>query len=189
MGLRSGRGEQGWEPVLDQLVRERYPRLVAHAMLLVRSVDEAQDLVQDALVSTFAGRARFAGVAEAEAYVRRAVVSRFVDQGRRRTSERRALAREAVLADRGPVDVGPGLLAPELEAALATLSPRTRACVVLRHMDDLSVRETAALLRLSEGAVKRYVSDGVAALNAALGTTAGDDELVQVSEGKVRRDA
>lgn len=165
-----------WEPMLERVVGERYPRLVAHASMLGVGRHEAEDLVQDALVATFSGRARFGSVAEAEAYVRRAVVSRFLDGARRRTGERRALAR--LRRDRSPVVEEPlvGGFAPEVEAAIAELSPRVRACVVLRHIEDLSVRETAHLLNLSEGAVKRYVSDGVAALNAALGTTTSSDE-------------
>lgn len=166
-----------WEPMLEQVARERYPRLVAYAMLLTRSQSDAEDLVQDALVATFAGRARFATAAEAEAYVRRAVVSRSVDAGRRRTTERRAVARAAALTSRdagAPSDVGhAGALAPELAEALETLSPRERACVVLRHMEDLSTRETASALRISEGAVKRYLSDGVARLSTALGPALG----------------
>lgn len=171
-----------WEPMLEQVALERYPRLVAYAMLLTRSQADAEDLVQDALVATFSGRARFATVAEAEAYVRRAVASRFVSAGRRRTAERRALARTGSLA--APDAVAPRAvgLAPEVEAALAQLSPRERACVVLRHMEDLSVRETAALLRLSEGAVKRYVSDGVARLGAAL--DAGVAEHIRVVDAE-----
>ena len=157
-----------WEPLLERVVAERYPRLVAYGMLLTASRADAEDLVQDALVATFSGRARFATEAEAEAYVRRAVASRFVDAGRRRSTERKALARQVVQVVPDAVDP-PGVgLAPEVEAALALLAPRERACVVLRHMEDLSTRETAQLLRLSEGAVKRYLSDGVAALTAAL---------------------
>ena len=58
----------------------------------------------------------------------------------------------------------------DVAAALAHLSERQRACVVLRHLDDLSVRDTARTLGLSEGAVKRYVSDAVAVLDGLLGT-------------------
>lgn len=169
-----------WEPMLEQVARDRYARLVAYAMLLTGVQAAAEDLVQDALIATFSGRARFATVAEAEAYTRRAVASRFIDAGRRQAVERRALDRVGALA--GPDAVGPPGhgLAPEVESALAGLTPRERACVVLRHMEDLSVRETASLLRLSEGAVKRYVSDGVARLAAALGTQ--DHERVPVVE-------
>lgn len=177
-----------WEPMLEQVARERYPRLVAYGMLLTGSQPDAEDLVQDALVATFAGRARFAAAAEAEAYLRRAVASRFVDHGRRRTAERRALARAGGQRASVPDDVAGAGLAPDVELALGRLSPRVRACIVLRHMDDLSVRETAQVLRLSEGAVKRYVSDGVAALTVALGTTSsGRLEPVQEVPGAVPR--
>lgn len=157
-----------WEPMLERVVATRYARLVAYGMLLTGSRADAEDLVQDALVATFSGRARFTSEAGAEAYVRRAVASRYIDTGRRRTRERRALDRHAGMATLESVDLPNVGLAPEVEAALALLSPRERACVVLRHMEDLSTRETAQLLRLSEGAVKRYLSDGVAALTAAL---------------------
>ncbi len=174
-----------WEPMLERVARERYPRLVAHAMLLVRSRVEAEDLVQEALISAFSARARFGSLAEAEQYVRRALVSRFMDSTRKRGRERLALVRHAAR----PLAVAPdaaGDLPGEVEAALAGLPPRERACVVLRHVEDLSVRDTAALLKLSEGAVKRYTSDGVAALGAALGTTAVDESpVVQVTTKKM----
>mgnify|MGYP000896511343 CR=1 FL=1 len=174
----------GWQPMLDQVVRERYPRLVARALLVVPTPAEAEDLVQEALLAAFSGRARFASVPEAEAYVRRAIVSRSIDTGRRRATERRVLERlrlERVPLPEVPVDG----LAPTVERALAALSPRERACVVLRHLEDLSVRQTAELLRLSEGAVKRYTSDGVAALNRALGTTE-PRETVPVTTSETR---
>ncbi|GEM00317.1 RNA polymerase sigma factor [Cellulomonas terrae] len=180
---------RGWEPMLEQVARERYPRLVARAMLLVPSRADAEDLVQEALVATFAARARFGSVGQAEQYVRRAIVSRFVDRVRRGDRERSAVERTA--ARRQP---SAGLdehgLATDVEAALLALSPRVRACIVLRHLDDLSVRETASVLGLSDGAVKRYVSDGVAALNAALGTTSTDsDPVVLVPAQEVERGA
>ena len=72
--------------------------------------------------------------------------------------------------------------------ALASLAPRVRACVLLRYVEDLSIRETAHILGLSEGTVKRYVADGLAALNARLGTTTPDDsDLAPVTtEGAAR---
>src|SRR3954454_5158839 len=100
---------------------------------------EADDVVQDALVSAFSGRARFASVAEAEAYVRRAIASRSIDRGRKRTRETQVVAR-ALSMRPGPVEddvVLPGFAA-EVRVALAGLSPQVRACVVLRHVEDLS---------------------------------------------------
>lgn len=172
-----------WEPMLERVARERYPRLVACAMLLTGSRADAEDLVQDALVATFSGRARFATLPQAEAYLRRALVSRYVDAGRRATAERRKASRVAALSrpgagqahDDGHDDGHGDGLRPELVDALAGLAPRERACVVLRHMEGLSTRETASALSISEGAVKRYLSDGLAALTAALGPGVGVD--------------
>ncbi len=177
-----------WEPMLDQLVRERYPRLLSRATLLCGSRHDAEDLVQDALVATFGGRARFATVAEAEHYVRRAIASRFIDRGRRATRERDAHRRLAGRAQPVVEIQLPGLTR-ELVDALAQLPPRVRACVVLRHLEDLSVRETAETLGLSEGAVKRYTADAVTLLDAALGTTSGDVESIPVQMTEVRRGA
>ncbi|WP_028051090.1 RNA polymerase sigma factor [Cellulomonas sp. URHD0024] len=168
-----------WEALLEQLVRERYTRLVGHAMLVCGSRDDAQDLVQEALIATFAGRARFTTIAQAEQYVRRAVVTRSIDESRRRTSERGAVARLG--ARPAPAqEVQPPGLGADVQRALQTLAPRERACVVLRQVEDMSIRDTAAALGLSEGAVKRYTTDGTRRLDAALGTTTKNLESVDV---------
>ena len=171
-------------------MRERYPRLVGHAMLLVGSRHDAQDLVQEALIATFSGRARFTSVPQAEQYVRRAVVTRSIDESRRKSRERAAVSR---LGSRpvAPVVVEEQGLGADVVRALQTLSPRERACVVLRQVEDLSMRDTAAALGLSEGAVKRYTADGTARLDAALGTTsrASEQQTVRlVDSTEVRRE-
>ena len=164
---------EAWQPLLEQLVRERYARLLTHAILLVGPGGDPQDLVQEALLATFAGRAHLTSVEAAEQYVRCAIVSRFVDRLRRDARESTAHASAGRLAQPGHApDV-----ATELEAALALLAPRERACVVLRHVEGLSVAQTARQLGLSDGAVKRYTHDGIRTLNAALGTNVNDDDV------------
>ena len=173
----------GWQPLLEQLAEQRYGRLLSLALMVSPGRAQAEDVVQDALVATFSGRARFDSLAEAEAYVRRAIVSRSANARRSAATERRALARAAGR----PPDVPPEASAmdPAVLVALRGLPPRGRACVVPRHLEDLSVHETARLLGLSEGAVKRYTADGVSALNAALGTSAPrDTEPVRMGGGR-----
>ncbi|TQL02239.1 RNA polymerase sigma factor (sigma-70 family) [Cellulomonas sp. SLBN-39] len=178
-----------WEPVLDALVRDRYPRLIARAVLVTATHADAEDLVQDALVATFSSRARFTHVAAAEQYVRRVIVTRSVDRARTDGAERRALARTAA----EPVPSGEVVLQGlerDVVAALRDLAPRQRACVVLRHLDDLSVAETARLLGIGEGSVKRYTAEGAARLQQRLGAQAMDEpervrvDLVGSEEGR-----
>lgn len=168
-----------WEPMLERLVSERHRALIAYAYLLTRDVGDAEDLVQEALVTTFGGRASFESIGHAEAYVRRAIASRFVDSRRKRERERARVDRVEVRA------IDPGYEAEtvgriDVASALAELPPRVRACVVLRFLADQSTAETAGALRLSTGAVKRYVSDGIGALNTMLGTIATDEERAPV---------
>jgi RNA polymerase sigma-70 factor (ECF subfamily) len=61
-----------------------------------------------------------------------------------------------------------------LAAALLELPPGPRAAVVLRHVDGLSVAETAAALDRPEGTVKAQVSRGLAQLRIHL---ANDPDL------------
>ncbi|WP_284329353.1 RNA polymerase sigma factor [Demequina litorisediminis] len=60
----------------------------------------------------------------------------------------------------------------DVRAALARLSPRERACIVLRFYDDLTVPAIAERLGLAEGTVKRYLSDASARLATELHTVA-----------------
>lgn len=170
-----------WERLLEQLVHERYGTLLGWATLVCGSRDDAQDLLQDALMATFGSRARFTTLAEAEQYVRRAVATRSIDAVRRRVRERAAVGRIAGYAAPAQPGIEGHHLPADVVRALGTLSQRERACVVLRHLDDLSVRETSHLLGISEGAVKRYTSDAVARLDAVLGgVTAAAHESMTV---------
>ena len=56
----------------------------------------------------------------------------------------------------------------QLVRALATLTPRQRRIVVLRHLEGLSEREVADDLGVSLGTVKSTASRGLAQLRAVL---------------------
>lgn len=169
-----------WEDALDELVRTRGRALVGYAYLLTGDLREAEDLVQDALVRTFTRGRGTREVTSAEAYVRRAVLTTYVDGFRRRrhwAAIRHLHAVPEASPPDGP-DAGPEHVVTTrltVQQALATLPPRVRACMVLRHYDDLTVAQVAETLSLSVGAVKRYLSDGTRALEARLGPVAGRD--------------
>lgn len=156
-----------WEQIATALVAERGAALVRYATLVCGDPEDARDLVQDALVRTF-GRVRNGfSVGSAEAYVRRAIVNGYLDRGRRATRWRRVAhleVRESSIPP-GSASVDRRL---DLHEELRKLSPRERSCLVLRYYDDLKVDDIAARLGISSGAVKRYLSDGLAKMALAL---------------------
>ncbi|MET8579724.1 sigma-70 family RNA polymerase sigma factor [Streptomyces collinus] len=156
-----------WSRLLSELARERGAELNRYGFLLCGDRAEAADLVQEALVRVFSRPRRAGELGEAEAYVRRTMLNRYLDLHRRRTRWLRALPRlvsPALAADHS-TDVMHRI---DLVDALSGLSPRQRACVVLRYYEDLSTADIAARLGCGEGTVKRHLSDALARLGDRL---------------------
>lgn len=157
----------GWELVVTRLVVERGAALTRYAALLCGDDEEARDLVQDALAATFGRLRNGFEIEQAEAYVRRAIANRFLDRARKRQRWQRV---RPLVVPHERLDSGATLTGAQLDMAarLERLSPRERACVVLRYYEDRTVDETAAILGIASGSVKRYVSDAMGKLRAQL---------------------
>ncbi len=151
-----------WARTVESLVRDHGAALFGYAYVLTGDRQAAEDLVHDALVRTFSrGRASM-GVDQARAYVKKAISTAFIDSRRRAAArpQTRDVEVEVAAADHA------GAVATQLalHAAVLTLAPRERACLVLRYLEDMSVADVAAELGLSQGTVKRYVSDAITKL-------------------------
>lgn len=162
-----------WPAVLDELVRTRRSALVGYAALLTGDVAAAEDVVHDAIVKAFSRGRQFSHVNKADAYVRRAIVSVFIDRSRR---EQRFREAAPLLAGDGALPAAEGSV--DLDRALAGLSPQLRAAIVLRFFDDLTVPQIASSMGVAEGTVKRYLHDAQGVLTAIYG-----DELEPVEGG------
>ena len=156
-----------WERVVTELVAQRGDALLRYAALLCGNRDDAADLVQEALVKTFGRLRNGFGVESAEAYVRRVILNTHLDGGRRHSRWRRVAPLEYQPEQRE--SEAPSTDAKlDLHDELRKLTPRERACLVLRYYDDLKVDDIASTLGLSSGTVKRYLSDGLARMAIAL---------------------
>lgn len=174
-----------WETVLDEIVRTRRRALVGYAYLLTGNATEAEDLVQDALFRTFRRGRSATDFQLAESYVRRSIVTAYLDGTRRRKrwdGVRHLLDPRPEVHEPTPTEVR-----LDIVEALGALSPRERACVVLRYFSDLPVRDVAAQLGIGEGTVKRYLSDANTKLAARLGPVrAADDDLTVTNQRGAR---
>ncbi len=157
----------GWEQVVERLVAERGDALARYAFFVCGSREDAADLVQDALVKTFGRLRNGFTVSSAEAYVRRAILNTWVDRGRR-TTRWRKVAHLTVVPEVEEAATSGTEARLDLHEELRKLTPRERACLVLRYYEDLKVDDIAATLELSSGAVKRYLSDGLSKMAVSL---------------------
>ena len=146
----------------DAFVVARQAALLRTAFLLTGHAQDAEDLVQTALVKVVPHWRRIAD--DPEPYVRRVLVRENISRWRRRRwREVTSDALPEVLAESPDHD---DLL--WVRAALAELAPRQRAVVVLRYYEDRTEAETADLLGISVGTVKSHARDAVVRLRAGL---------------------
>jgi RNA polymerase sigma-70 factor (ECF subfamily) len=154
--------------------------LVGYARLLTGDAAEAEDLVQEAIVRAWSRRRTGADIEQLDAYVRRTVVNAYLDRTRREIGWRERMRLIGPPPD-VPSPEHAAVARTDVEHALDRLSPRERTCVVLRFYEDLTVPEIARRLDLSDGAVKRYLSDALKRLGPLLGSTLHDTDDVAVS--------
>lgn len=179
-----------WQETMERLVRDRERALLGYAYVVCGDPVQAQDLVQDALVKTFT-RGRTIAPTKAEAYVRRTITTLYVDGYRR---QQRWTRIQHLFHEPDPVITPTPFsdLSADIATALAALPPRVRACVVLRYFDDLTVPDIARQLGLAPGSVKRYLSDGLRALELRLGPLDDADiatiDVADVGDRKERKD-
>lgn len=129
-------------------------KLVGLAYVLSGSHSGAEDLAQDALLVAYRNWSRIDGYENPGAWVRRVAVNRAVSTSRRRVAEAKALLR--LRADQVVV---PDLSeeSEEVWAAVRSLPRRQAQVIALRYWDNLSIRETAEVLELSEATVKSHL--------------------------------
>jgi RNA polymerase sigma-70 factor (sigma-E family) len=161
----------------EAFVAARRPALLRTAYLLTGSHADAEDLVQAALVKAVPHWRRIAD--RPEPYLRQVLARESVSRWRRRRWRETA---RATLPERAAD--GPDLAQREtLRRALAALAPRQRAVVVLRYYEDLTERETAAVLGIAVGTVKSQAREALARLRELVPDLEIDDGPVSAGAG------
>jgi RNA polymerase sigma-70 factor (sigma-E family) len=163
------RGLYGVMNEFDEFVAGNLERLLTTAYLITWDAGEAEDLVQECLFKVARRWPRVRRMAQPHAYARRILVNLALDGARGRARRRGELGEVSAVTDGSARDLLVELEArAELLDALARLTPRQRAVLVLRYFNDLTEAETAEALGCSPGTVKSNASRGLARLREAL---------------------
>ncbi|GAB7042481.1 MULTISPECIES: SigE family RNA polymerase sigma factor [Catenuloplanes] len=150
-----------------EYVRSRLTRLRRSAYLLCGDWHRADDIVQATLTAVYLNWKHASRVGNLDGYVHRALVRRYLDERRLLWSRVRLgeIPEHAATVAGADDHVGER---DELAAALQALPKGQRAAIVLRHIEGLSVEETAHALGCSTSNVKSQCSRGLASLRARL---------------------
>jgi RNA polymerase sigma-70 factor (sigma-E family) len=161
------------DEALEELYAAHWRQLVRLAVLLVRDVGTAEEVVQDAFVAVHGRWGRLRDNDKALAYLRQVVVNRSRSVLRHQVVVDRHLRATAARPPETAPDADAGALAAARRGAvldaLAQLPDRQREVLVLRHYLDLSEAEIADALGIARGSVKSHASRGSAALRELLG--------------------
>jgi RNA polymerase sigma-70 factor (ECF subfamily) len=157
----------GEEAAWGELHRDHYPRLWSSVQRILNNPTAADDVVQEAFIKAHRDIRRFAGQSQLGTWLYRIAINQALDAVRKRQRTDRWLSFLAPVAEKeNQVAVPEGQVAAvaslglehaELRGtifeAMAELSAEHRAVVQLRLIDEISLEETARLLRCKPGTV------------------------------------
>lgn len=174
--IRGGRTEQ-----FEALARFHSPRLLRLAFRLTGNRAEAEEIAQEAFLRFYTSIHSFRGESSVGTWLYRTVTRLAIDHLRRERLRRQIFFFRqdgegedpaAIIADPAP-SPSDRVLEKEslrrLSRALAKLPTRQRAVFVLRHQEELHLKEIADLLGLEEGTVKAHLHRAVTRLRKELG--------------------
>jgi len=138
----------------EVLVRRHRGRIYRIALRMLGNPHDAEDVAQDVVIQVWTALAGFTGASLFTTWLYRIVVNRCLNKARSRRWTR------AVVEDDPPPAAGAEdtVIARHrmraTMAAIAQLPPDQRAVIVLHQLEGLSYREVAAVVNVSEDAVR-----------------------------------
>jgi RNA polymerase sigma-70 factor (ECF subfamily) len=178
------RCQQGEVAAFEPLVERYRQRVWRLAYQILRDREEAWDCAQEAFVRAYQSLPAFRGQSAFYTWLFRITVNLATDRQRARGARARALGAESIPEEewaRTARDPGaaPDQAAAEVERreritrALAALSPKFRAIIMLADVEGLSYREIAQVLNCPIGTVMSRLHNARRRLRSHLGPTLG----------------
>ena len=177
-------------PELDPATqfRELYDREFNNVYHAVRAVvldpAAAEDLTQETFVRAYRARSRYKPTAPPGAWLRRIGVNLAISHLRRQRLAKFLPARLYVAPDRREYDQAEAR--DVVTKALAGLSPKLRAAVVLHYYEGMTREEIADVLGIPAGTVASRIAKAVAIMRKATDSDQLDEPKRSSNEGALR---
>lgn len=160
---------------------ERYKKKIYYLSLdLTGNHHDAEDLSQEVFIKAYRSLKNFRGDAKFNSWLYRITVNTCISQ-RRKKSVAAMTLQEDFDSDNSPQFFNQGessrnpersaeavLMQQHIDHALQQLTPRERSVFVLRHYNDLPLKEIAQVLKISEGTVKSMLFRAIQRLQKEL---------------------
>jgi RNA polymerase sigma-70 factor (sigma-E family) len=159
----------------EEFVRAEMGALARFAGALTGDRYLAEDMLSDALVKVARRWRRISSVDDPAAYVRRVIVTTYLDDRRKAQRRQTTPSADIEVLDRPAPDMAESVV-DRLEVArlLGALPPQQKAAVVLRYLMDETDEQIADALGCSTGTVRSHLSRA----RTTLRLTAADGEGV-----------
>jgi RNA polymerase sigma-70 factor (ECF subfamily) len=165
--------QRGEMAAFQELVEKYKQKVFYMALDMTGNHHDAEDLSQEVFMKVYTAIKDFRGEAKLSSWLYRIAMNTCIDKTRRKhlklvdidekVYEQATPGKnpEQVLQDRSTQD--------QIEQALQKLPPRQRAIFVMRHYNELMLREIAETLGISEGTVKAQLFRAIQRLQKELG--------------------
>jgi|WetSurMetagenome_2_1015567.scaffolds.fasta_scaffold92572_3 RNA polymerase sigma-70 factor, ECF subfamily len=172
--------QQGDHEAFRKLVENARVNVYRLAYDLTSDRHDAEDLSQEVFIKAYRALRTFRGDAKWNSWLYRITVNTFYDLARSRmnkminysnnwdqdSGEREILKQGNSISPDASAEAA--IIQKHIEQALDRLSPRERSVFVLRHYHDLTLKQIADTLEISDGTVKTFLFRAIQKLQQAL---------------------
>jgi RNA polymerase sigma-70 factor, ECF subfamily len=171
------RGEMG---AFQELVEKYKHKVYYMALDMTGNHHDAEDLSQEVFIKVFTSIKDFRGEAKLSSWLYRIAMNTCIDKTRRKhlkLVELDEAHEKPVHTDNPEQALQNRTMQQQIERALQKLPPRQRSIFIMRHYNDLMLREIAEALGISEGTVKAQLFRAVQKLKKELGPSPDRNEF------------
>jgi RNA polymerase sigma-70 factor, ECF subfamily len=165
--------QRGDKPAFQELVEKYKQKVYYMALDMTGNHHDAEDLSQEVFMKVFVSIKDFRGDSKLSSWLYRIAMNTCIDKTRRKRLKLVELDERVVekpsASENPQSEMEARSTQHQIEQALQKLPPRQRCIFVMRHYNELMLKEIAEVLKISEGTVKAQLFRAVRRLQKDLG--------------------